>query len=739
MGLIKIPGLQTDKKNQQYFLTILLLDQHVQAALWYVKNNQVEITNFSSAIEYADNDDCLIKTDKALQELGPNSENVGEVIFGFDSSWISSGGLVADKRPLLKKITQELSLNPMGFVVTNEAVFQSLVSQDPSGSAICACVRKNNVELVLVSVGKLAATLVIDKSQDLETDLKEGFIRLANQLGQTDKGLPSKVLFSSPFISQSELKDQQKRLQAVDWPNGSLFPEPPKIEELPPESLIQAVTSQGGGAIAQQRGLINVVVKEGEAPAEPKQQAMSFGVPISTGKVAAAGLESDFRSVGQQAVGGGQLDDEKTENSSEQVSKLASDESSRPKASFLNKVKGIFGMVKPTGLIKNKQGDLSQHKVMITGISIGVISLLAAGYFGLNFLAKALVTINLNNKPVNKEVQIIVDPEVNKSDPENLVLSASLEKKEVTGKESIETTGVKLVGEKAKGKVTLYNTNTELKKFSSGTLLKSGDLEFTLDGDVEVPAAEDEGDSIKKGKIEVDITASEIGDESNLAKDAELQVEKFATSTYSAKVVEGLTGGASREVRVVSPEDQEDLLADLLQSLKKQAKEELEQETKDGRFVIPTGDTKQIYQAFDAEVGDEVDTLSLDLTVSAQAVAYLSEDLRPLAEEVLKTEVPEGYKLTDKEPEVMSSVSSEDSEVEGVVLDVNISSFAVPELNSDDLKIEILGQQKDRAKLILEQKEKIRSAEFKFQPGFASLVVRKLPKQLEKIEVTLVE
>jgi len=217
-----------------------------------------------------------------------------------------------------------------------------------------------------------------------------------------------------------------------------------------------------------------------------------------------------------------------------------------------------------------------------------------------------------------------------------------------------------------------------------------------------------------------------------------LQVADFSEDTYSATVIDNFSGGSSREVRVVSQEDLDNLLNQLRESLNEIAMDEFKQESKDGVYFVPTGNNRIINFEYDYEEGDEIETLSLSMTLEVEAVKYLSSDLKQLAEAVLLLDLPENYEFVDEEPSLLSDEPqplADDSS--RLVLDAELSAKAKANINEDSLKELVLGKSIDEAKNDLQEQESIDRVEIIFQPAFASKFLQNLPKDSKRLNFVI--
>ncbi len=708
---MKLPNLFNQNKSSPHsdnkvFLAVLLTDSMVHAALWRIVDDKIVISHRSQIHKYSDEEeDQLLKIDQSLQDLGPDSEKIDDVVFGFEPNWVKNEGIIESRRKFLKTVSEDLSLNPVGYVVINEALYESLLRQKPMLSAVILYIGERFVNLNLIRQGRLISSQSVGRSQKLVADLKEAVARFfQNAPGSAQ--FPPNVILASAVVPTAELKDYQQKLIAQNWAEELNFIQEPVIKLYSQDRLVDVVVSEGGRAVAESKGLIAVKedvaqevkeTSEGESTQESK--ATSFGVPVK---------------------------DLAVEDSSPA--------SSRDPKSFQP------SQVSVKGKSSHKRKSMIK-RVVIGGIVAGLLTLIGLGYLFLQRTYSALITIYPQTKTVAKETQVFLDPTVEQSDAEQLLLKVQEEFQEVEGSDKKVTTGVKLVGEEAEGSIIIFNKTEEEKRFEQGTTLKTDDLEFVLNEETTVPATESQenedgdGETREYGQTEARITATEIGADSNIKAETELQISDFGTDTYSAKIESDLSGGASREIRVVAEQDQTALLNQLKKELIDQAKERFEEEAGAGQYITATDEAELVQQKFSAEVGDEVEELELELTLKLKGLSYTVEDLKPIAQELLTQQVPEDYQLSQDNPEILSQPAQKDEDTSQYVIELNLSSKAVAQIDQERWQQELVGQELGQAKAQLNEQDHIDQVQIVLQPKLVQTIINQIPAQIQRVQV----
>lgn len=743
MPLIKLPKFQLKlpKKNEgagksaplHTFLCLMFVNHSVQAALWKVEGEKVRTLSNSSLKTFENDEDGLIQADQTLQELGSDSENISEVVFGFDPLWVDDAGLMSQKKPFIKAVTENLGLNPVGFVVISDALVQQIIAKDSLASEVLAYLQDDTVFIYLLKQGKLFHQLSVGRSGDIVQDIVEGLARFAGELKGKDAYLPAKLMLASVTLTAPEMDDAQQQISNYNWSENHPFVQAPVVESLAALDVLYAVVEQGGAAVAQSKGLQGKQVMS--AGGDSKDVNEDFGFESVDSPVEAG---DNFKA----------MPNERGQVTSFGVPITQGDLPDVPERSTesVTAVEPLRKRFKMPAIFKKLYRWYDHHphkKIILGGIIGGALALLALfiGWIILSY--QVIVSLQLTEKVIAKDVEITIDPTIASSNAAQQILKAELENLEVTGRESAATTGVKLVGERAKGTVTLFNKTTAVKTFTAGTRLTTSTLAFTLDTEVTVASASVEenesgtGETKNYGQIDVGVTASAIGAESNLGKGTELTIASFDLGTYSASAKDALSGGSSREVRVISQEDQDTVLATLTNKLKDEAEQKFMEKSGNGTYYALTSRTRTIEENYDGEVGGEADQIALDLTLETSAVKYQSSDLRPLLEEALKNDIPEGYKLIEDEPELLSDTRQEATASTRVILDASVIAKARPPFNQQEVINAILGLPLRELGGNLAERGEIDSAQFVLKPGIARFFARKVPKTAERVQLEI--
>lgn len=719
-------------KNKHHFLTILLSDKYLQSSLVSNNGQGIQIKEFSEIKSYFDRQDLLEQLDKSLQQLGPDSQDIVETVFAFDQAWLKDGELKDDKKPIVKEITETLSLEALGQFSIPEALAEARLIGDEADSCLLLLFKDKDIDLVFLKHGQFVDLLSVGRSDNIINDFKEVLARGSKHLEQEGKYFPSKVLLTSLALSHKELESLHEQLIAEDWTSNPGFSQAPTIVVLEQDYMIKSVSLSAGK-------ILNKEIFLAKLPRENSSSSKSLEAPVTTDVSVPPSVESGNSQDADYAI-------EKPSASSFGINldrNLVSGKSTNMSASShsLNPEDKIEAVKTKTSKYRTPFARfyLSHQKMILIGIASGVLGLVALISVYAAFFAKVRVFVTPKESFLQKSITITLDPSLKESDFSNAMLKADLENKTITGQDVLPTTGIGLVGEKAKGKITIFNKTSEAAEFDSGDLVSKDGIEFLLDEKVSVPEAEEKegGSGVDYGKAEVSVTAKDIGAEANFAKDTKLRVDEYFDDEFSAAVLDNFSGGSSREVRVVAEADRVKLLQTLEQKLIQDARQELEQESKEGVYFVPTGKTKVNSSEYSAEVGAETESLTLNLTLEVEAVKYSSGDLKTLGLAILKNDLPAGYSLLDEDPSLLSDKAQVASGSSRITLSAELSAKAIADLEVEKIKESILGKPWPEAEESLKNHTDIKSARVVFSPPFLINLLNQLPSDSSRVILEL--
>jgi hypothetical protein len=173
----------------------------------------------------------------------------------------------------------------------------------------------------------------------------------------------------------------------------------------------------------------------------------------------------------------------------------------------------------------------------------------------------------------------------------------------------------------------------------------------------------------------------------------------------------------------------------LRKQLTDQVVAQLQSQVGAGKYVVPTNRTKVTSSKFSAEVGKEINTLSLTLTVEAEALSYSSSELQGLAAQVLTVDVPSGYTLPKESIQVEPQPATTASNSAQVSVTAQLAGVAKANVDPSSWKQEVSGKTEQAALELLRKKPEVASVKLFRQPAFFAQFIKTLPKDQNKIDV----
>jgi len=380
-------------------------------------------------------------------------------------------------------------------------------------------------------------------------------------------------------------------------------------------------------------------------------------------------------------------------------------------------------------------------------ILISIFALFAAGAvaFTLLYLPKATIILFVEEKMLQKEETIEISPDITeiafaeKKIP-GKVLSVTEEEKK-----NFSATGTKIVGEKAKGKVTLQNWTDEETLLQAGTKITvvKGDegegLSFFLNSGVSVPAQTFSVPSpgrklYEAGLAKIDVAAEDIGEKYNLSATTNFSIEGFAYKEFSAINETAFSGGLTREVIVVSEEDLSKAQDELKAKLLAKAQEDLKSKVLGDQKILPEVIAGDVLGAnFSHEIGDETGNFELSLKTQSTATAYSESKLKELGAKILQESVPEGYQISSEDLGV--AIDSVERQAGGdISLTGTFKTLVIPAFSEHSLIAELSGKRTVLAGRILDELPNIKGYKISFWPKIPTFL-QILPLRSERISI----
>src|SRR5438105_12819736 len=155
--------------KEEYFWSIVIEENYIQAAIWTIKNSATDVVSFSTAVHY-DNDETLVTAadeclSSCVQNLPSEVDEPSKTVFGVASSWVADGQILRVHLDKIRLLCNKLSLNPTGFVVLPEAIAHFEKSQEKTPiSGVLVGIYSQSIDVSLFRLGNLAGSVNVLRS-----------------------------------------------------------------------------------------------------------------------------------------------------------------------------------------------------------------------------------------------------------------------------------------------------------------------------------------------------------------------------------------------------------------------------------------------------------------------------------------------------------------------------------------------------------------------------------------------
>lgn len=706
---------QRSKKPVEYFAALSINKDLVGAAVFTTDEDRVKVLG-SSFEKYTGGWDALIEAaDSAISRAAGEIDlfNVKKIVFGFPPNYLDGERISKEILPHLKKLTSELELTPSGFVVIPEAInFYLEEKEGGPQTSILIGINKEEITVSHFRGGKLSEQTISKRSEYVTRDIEKALEEFKEV-----EIFPSKIL----LYDGGDLEAVKDELLKYPWQTNSKFLHFPKIVTLALDFCLMAVIEAAASELNKNITTLESEEKEIAREKLEEKQTYPTSQKVSPEELGFFRQKSDFGSF---------KDSELLE-----IPPIA-------KKGFrlsLPKISLPWFKPKKRDLVSQEQVHperSSKFKLILIGILI--IIGLGGSYLYVSYsLASATLTLIVDPKVFDQEKEFAVNPDIAQVNETIGEIPGKTLETQVSGSKTIPTTGKKIIGDPAKGVVTIYNKTGNTRTFDKGTKISGKNLVFTLDDKVNVPSASESGEGLSYGKANISVTAAKIGPEGNLASQTEFTVADFSNSSYAGRNNQAFSGGTSREISAVSAKDQDNVTGELTKELKNQAIKDLAGKLVSGEKLLEESLTGEIQnRKFSQEVDQESKELTLNLTMKYQALIYKDNDLAQLIEKMVKSNIPEGYQYIPEQTifQISQILSHEGDKMTRFKATFTTKLF--PKIDTEKVKKDILGLPVEKLESFIKTVQYVAGYEIKFQTPF-SLFQDHLPKLSKNIKIEI--
>lgn len=737
---LSLPFLEK-KENISYFLVLVLRNQKANAVIFEETLGKAKVISqheeyFENSIEDASDEELLNTVDKTISTAEsslPQNIETQKTVFGVKENWVENGRIKKEYLAKLKRISDELGLVPIGFLITTEAIAHFLAKQEGAPiSAILIENDKNYISVALVRAGKI-----------IEIKNAQGDGSVAATVDTILKHFESAEILPSRIVIFNGEEDLTQDFISHSWSKSLPFLHLPQITNLPSGFDAQAVlfgaaTEMGFEVLRTEeikptieQAELGVIEQEKNQKAQDEENiqeetqtlkqdsSMEYFGFVKDKDIA----KIETPKVKPQEVPPSVIEQELKEIPEDlQIQESESQPFSANAAMIFEGAKNVLSKIKLPPLPKG-------NKIII--LPAGVLLLFIFLFIFYLFAAKAMVTLEVDAKSVSQDKDVTFSTS-GQTDPSKNIIAAQFIEVSESGSTTTNATGKKDIGTKAKGKVTVFNNSDSSRTLSSGTTITSSNsLQFTLDNSVTIASASgDVFSGTTPGKADVAVTASEIGTEYNLPSNTKFTISN--TSSIAAKNDNPFSGGTKKQITVVSKDDIAKLETDLPKSLEGKAKDDIGKKISAEKSLLPVFVDETLGKKdFSKDAGDETSTVTLKAEVSYKSIVYNKSDLKSYALETLKSSGTENLTL-DKDKISANVKEIKKKESTKVDTTLEILGFLIPKIEESKLSKEISGKSFSNATKILKEIPQVSNVKISLSPS-VPLFPKSLPRSSKNI------
>jgi hypothetical protein len=716
-NILSVLPLPKKSAPEEYYFGLNISSTMVYGCVWGIRSNKLHVISSSKTVYESEKD--LVEAanfvlDEALADFQPEPS---KILFGVPDDWLADDDLKPEYLKILKVLVKELDVVPLAYVASTNAISHLVARQTGVPLTSVLVHISNPVTVSVVKAGKVQGTKQVKKSDNLAKDIEKALMSFSEV-----EVMPSKIL----IYGDDKVEKYKEELTSFAWMTQLPFMHLPKVEDLDPGVVVQAVAYAGASEInpdvhvssqnsvedVKPHGKVRPIsMEEPEVKHHASDKHGLDNVGFVTGDIAES--QNEAMLMEDEELGGG----EDVDVYGRAVPMRRGGHQVQENKHSVPLLPSIPKMGMPVGIMGLLGGST---KLLI----IPIILILLVGVY--MYFQKAKVTVFVDLKTVENNTMVTADPKATTVDEGAKVIPGEVVSAEVTGSDKGQASGKKQIGDPAKGKVIIYNATDKALVVDKGTTLTNDKgLKFSLDGSVQIASkSASAADPPTKSSL-VDATAVVIGPDSNIPAGGDLSVGGFSKSDVVAKVDTAFTGGVSKDVMVVTADDQNKLLAQVLSDLKKKAKDELQAKMTGDTKVLEEALTDQILKkTYSKNVGDQASEFTLNLIVKLTGTSYKDSDLKSIVSKLVQVDVPNGYDLDLSQTETQADVSK--AEKDGrLIFSAKFKAKLMPKFDLEQLKKDIAFKSPTQASDRLKQIENVIGSQIEFSPD--------LPGPLERL------
>ncbi len=779
------------KEKKQYFLALLLQDETVGSVIFEESASSIHIVSrseeyFPTSLHDATYEELLDIVDKTISIAEENFHDkiqVTKTILGLKQDWISDGKIKKEYLIQLKKICDELSLEPIGFLVFTEAIMHLLQKEEGAPvSAILVETGKKYITASLIRAGRIVEVKRVAFSEPVVAAIDSALKHFANA-----EILPSRIILfdseassslsqqlihhtwskSLPFlhvpqttilpaefatkavllgtadqmgfrITNNEIAPLAKRIAPLESVVTPQETQEEKLdaetqpEEVAPEDIPEEVTpikedSLNEAVSADYFGF----VKSKDVAKTPHKVQQKYTEPQTVAPEADNFVAAEIAEIPEEVKEETTQFDKKNEFAAESMMlRKGTVEGVHVAKNMLQK--WFHGLQQKTKTMPPKT-HAAHHQEMpaqnraflliIPAVLLVIIGGIALYIFGI----KATVQLSISPKVVENQDTITFVPE-GTTNSDNNTIATQVVTTDEKGNTSANTTGTKDVGTPAKGQVTIFSRLADTTSLDKGTIITAANgLKFTLDSDVSIASFSGGPEDPSVTVDNVAVTANDIGKDYNLPSGTKFTISGQSNSDVSAKNDTAFSGGDKQSIQIVSQKDVDTLLASLTKSLEGQAKTDLQKTVDSDKQLLPLFTKEDVTdKTLSKSVGSQATSVNVAATITYETQAYAKNDITQLALQKIKNSISNDLVLTPDG--VQLDMTNVQQNKNTITADVTMKALLIPKLDTKTLTQSISGKSFEQTQQMLSALPQIEKVTITLHPNLPFL-----PKVLPRL------
>lgn len=298
-------------------------------------------------------------------------------------------------------------------------------------------------------------------------------------------------------------------------------------------------------------------------------------------------------------------------------------------------------------------------------------------------------------------------------------------------------------GKKAHGTAVIYNEySTSPQQLIATTRLESADGKiFRLVKNVVVPGTTKIDGTMQPGAIEVEVVADQAGSDYNIGP-ADFKIPGFADGPkfdkFYAKSANSFSGGSSdgesNGIKKVTQQDIDSAKEKTENALKERIDTIIAEKLKTNEIILPQAKKITITKnTVNVKVGDAIESLECTAVASVRAFVFSENDIR----KILQQQLADSKNQFQKSKEEITKVEygSIDSDFDNSTLDLKVYGEIkiVPDIDTEQIKKEMLGKNSDQLSDILKKYSSVKSASVEFQPE----IISRIPQYARRVSIEI--